>query len=75
MSRKDDGQVMSVKYGKPPEAFFFAPGIDAGFHLLAQPDWMWQEAPQGNIVGYPISAYAHLNDLIAAHIRNYNRLR
>lgn len=75
MSQKDDGQVMSIDFEKAPEAFFFAPGMEPGLHVFEHPDWMWREAPQGNIVGYPISAYPHLNDLIATHIRNYERLR
>ena len=43
--------------------------------MLSPPDWTWREAHCGNIKGYPISAYAHINELTATHIRNYDRLR
>ncbi|WP_224826381.1 glycosyltransferase 61 family protein [Cognatishimia sp. MH4019] len=66
---------MSINYEKTPEAFFFAPGVDPGFYVKKTPDWTWREMPQGNIVGYPISAYDHLNEMIATHIRNHDRLR
>lgn len=66
---------MIIDFDRTPEAFFFAPGVDPGLSVLSQPDWTWREIDPGNIAGYPISAYDHINDLIATHIRNHERLR
>ena len=66
---------MSIDFSKTPDAFFFAPGIDPGFHLTDTPKWTWREMSKGNIVGYPMSAYEHLNEMIATLIRNHDRLR
>ncbi|WP_371154920.1 glycosyltransferase 61 family protein [Jannaschia sp. 2305UL9-9] len=62
-------------WSRPPEDFFFCPGIDPGLSTLAPLPPMWRTRPRARLAAGSVSAYPEVSERITDHIDTHFRRR
>lgn len=66
---------VQLDWDRPPEEFFFAPGVDPGLWTLAPLPEMWSKTAKGRIAAAAVSEYAKFADPIESHIDTHFKRR